>query len=385
MNFIEKVKDGQKGKNVGLSTGLKELDKFIDGIQRKAIYGVAAAPKVGKTTFVDSCFVIEPFLYYLDYLQAFPDKPLRINWIYFSFEIDRVKKEMKYAAHFMARDHGVYNFMHKGIMYPMSQRYLEGKLTDDTDLDEAGHPKVIKLTPEHMEMLKQVYANRIIPLFGEYDARGKKLKPGVIDFIEEKDNPTGLRNYLFRYAKENGEFNTEDYSTLNDQGSKVTKSRITGYRPNNDSLYTIIITDHMRKLKRERGFSMKDNMDKWIEYQVELRNWCGFTFVDVVHLNRNLANIERIRYLSELLYPTGEDVKDSGNISEEADYLLTMFNPQDEKYGIKKHFGLDLADSSGKLMYPNYRSIHLVESRDTECPAHMQVNMYGNINAFQSI
>lgn len=379
MNFIDKVKDGQRGKNVGLSTGLKALDKTIDGIQRKAIYGIAAAPKVGKTTLTDSCFVIEPFLYYLNYMEHHPDSPLRIHWIYYSFEIDRVKKEMKYAAHFMARDYGVYNFMYNGRLYQMSQRYLEGKLTDENDLDEAGNPKVIKLLPEHLQMLKEIYTRRIIPLFGEYDTHGTKIRDGYIDFIEERENPTGLRNYIFKYANENGKFVTQKYNTLNEQGQTVTRERISGYNPNNSSLYTIIITDHVRKLKKERGFTMKENIDKWIEYQVELRNWCSFTFVDVVHLNRSLASIDRIKYLSEFLYPTGDDVKDTGNISEEADYLLTMFNPQDEKYGIKRHFKLDLEG------YPNYRSIHLVESRDTECPAHLQVNMFGNINTFQSI
>lgn len=82
---------------------------------------------------------------------------------------------------------------------------------------------------------------------------------------------------------------------------------------------------------------------------------------------------------SELLYPTGDAFKDTGNLSEEADYIITLFNPQDEKYNIKKHFGLELQN------YPNYRSIHLVESRDTDCPIHLRANMYGNINLFLPI
>ncbi len=67
------------------------------------------------------------------------------------------------------------------------------------------------------------------------------------------------------------------------------------------------------------------------------------------------------------------------NLSEECDYLLTLFNPTDEKYGLDVHFGNVLSD------YPNYRSIHLVESRDTECPMHLAVQMYGNIKHFKPI
>ena len=372
MNFVAKVKKGQEGKNKGLSTGLKPLDRAMDGIQKRSIYCVAAAPKVGKTTLVDFCFMLEPYLYYLEYKRLNPDSPLRINWIYFSFEIDRVKKELKFAAYFMFKDYGIANFWHNGTLYAMSARYLEGRLTDMDD-------NVILLQPDHFEKLKEIYEKRIIPIFGRYDENGNKLTNGVIDFIEERDNPTGLRNYLFSYAKENGEFIEVKYKTTDDHGSPVVKTRITGYKEKDPNLVTIIITDHMRKLKRERGYVMKENIDKWVEYQVEFRNWCSFTFVDVIHINRNISNIERIKFLSEFLYPTGEDVKDTGNLSEEADYIITLFNPQDEKYKITKHFKLELEG------YPYYRSIHLVESRDTNCPEHMQVNMFGAYNVFSPI
>lgn len=380
MNFVQVVENGQRGKNMGLSTGMIPLDKALNRIQKKAIYAVAAGPKVGKTTFVDYAFVIQPYLYYMKHMLAHPESKLKIRWIYFSFEIDRVKKELKYAAYYFAHDYGVYDFMYRGRYFKMSPSYLEGKMLDETDLDEAGEPRVIKISPEHMEMLKKIYVQRIIPMFGKYDENGTKVQEGMIDFIEEKDNPTGLRNYLLAYAKQNGQFLEVPYKTTDEKsGREVTKNRIIGYSEKNSELMTIVVTDHMRKPKRERGYTLKENIDKWVEYQVELRNWCKFTFVDIIHLNRSLSNIERTKILGEFLYPTGDDIKDTGNLSEEADYILTMFNPQDEKYGIKKHFGIEL-DS-----YPNYRSIHLVESRDTECPNHLRTSMYGNVNMFQPI
>ena len=66
MNFKEKFKNGIAGLNSGLPTGLTAIDIAIGGIQKKAIYGVAAGPKVGKTTFSDFSFVISPYLYYLE-------------------------------------------------------------------------------------------------------------------------------------------------------------------------------------------------------------------------------------------------------------------------------------------------------------------------------
>jgi hypothetical protein len=367
MNFIEEFIKGQQGKNFGLSTGLPKFDKAIGGIQRKAIYGVAASPKAGKTTFVDQCFVIEPYLYHINNKE----KNLDIDWIYFSFEIDRIKKEFKYAASFFYRDYGLSEFTYNDNVYEISSNYLLGKMQDDLG-------NIIPVSTTHKEILKEIYYNKIVPLFGEYDKGGKKIKAGAIDFIEEKNNPTGIRNYLLNYAKNNGEFIFEEYEIV-ENGVKIKKKRISGYKPKNPDKYTIVILDHIRKMNYERGFSMKENIDKMLSYQCELRNWCGFTFIDVAHMNRSLANTERIKFMAEQLYPTGDDIKDSGNLSEDCDFLITLFNPQDEKYNIKKHFGLDLEN------YPKYRSIHLVESRDTECPIHLRSNMYGNINLFKQI
>jgi len=126
-------------------------------------------------------------------------------------------------------------------------------------------------------------------------------------------------------------------------------------------------------------------VDKYVEYQVEFRNWCGFTFVDIIHLNRNLSDISRLKYNSEFLYPTGDDIKETGNLSEDSDYVFTLMNPNDEKYGINKHFGLQIKSTSNDELYPGYVSLHLVESRDTECPAHFRTIMKGNVNVFESL
>lgn len=375
MNFVIEYEKGQRGENFGLSTGINSLDIAMNGVQRKAIYSIGAPPKAGKTTFLDFAFVLSPYL-------LSPDE--EIHWIYYSFEIDRVRKEFKYACYFLYHDYGVNLIQlpegstHKGSnSIAISPDYLMGKVRDDNG-------NLIPVQKEIESVLMEVYKNRIVPLFGDYDDKGNKITDGVIDFVEERDNPTGLRNYVLDYANENGEFIFQPYTTT-EKGQKVEKQRIVGWKPDNPKKYVIIITDHVRKPRRERGYTEKENIDKWIEYQVELRNWCGFTFVNIIHTNRNLSSVERMKYNSEFLYPTGDDLKGTGNLSEESDFVITMFNPNDERYSIKTHFGLQLRDIDGGELHPHYRSIHLVDSRDTECPQHLQVNMYGNINSFDKI
>lgn len=369
-NFVETFKQGLAGLNFGLSTGIPALDEAINGLQRKTSIGLVAAPKVGKTTFADFAFVINPYLY-LESIGKLND----VQFIYFSYEIDRISKEFKYAAFFMAYDFQVYNFMYKGKLYLMTKDYLMGKLIHR----EGDNKEPILVTVDHQEMLKTIYLNRIIPLFGEYDATGRKIREGKIRFISEPDNPTGMYKFLLKYARATGTVVEESFTTLNDKGKDEVKTRVVSYTPNNPNIYTIIITDHIRKLRRERGFNMKENVDKWLEYSTELRNLCSFVFINVAHSNRGIANIDRLKFAGEFIFPTADDVKDTGNLAEESTILMTLFNPNDEKYNLDRHFGLELKE------YPNYRSLHITESRDTECPAHIQLNMYGGINMFEGI
>jgi hypothetical protein len=73
------------------------------------------------------------------------------------------------------------------------------------------------------------------------------------------------------------------------------------------------------------------------------------------------------------------------NVAEDCDYLFTIFNPNDERYKLSKHFGEIIKDSKGNPLYPNLRTIHLVESRHCMFPQHFKTEMKGNVKSFQKI
>jgi hypothetical protein len=376
MNFIETFKLGQKGQNKGLALGpgLETISRAINGLQQKMIYGIAAAPKVGKSTLTDSGFVIGPLLYAAQ-------NNIPIEYTYFSYEIDRISKEYDFAAYFLAYDHQIFEItLPEGITHEgksvidISADYLLGKLQDDNG-------NTILVNNDIKDRLIDVYEQRITKLFGRYAVNGTQMERGYITFIEEKDNPTGVRNYILDYASKRGKFNYVEFK--NSDGKKG--KRIIGYNPYNPEKFNVFVIDHLRKLIPERGFQIKQTVDKMIEYQVELRNWCGYTFIDIIHLNRSMADVQRGRMMGDMLYPNSDDIKDTGNLSEEANHLFTMMNPNDDKYNLRKHFGADIKDTKGNYLYPNMRSIHLVESRHTYYPQHFRVNMYGNIKQFEQL
>lgn len=369
MNFVETFQQGKAGKIFGLTTGIDALDKAINGIQRKTSIGLVAAPKVGKTTLCDYSFLISPYLQ-CEKLGILDN----VEWIYYSYEIDRISKEFKVASFFMYHDYDIFSYMYKGVEYQMDQDYLMGRKLHQDPITKAF--ELIKVSEEHEEMLKAIYLKRIIPIFGEYAVDGTQIRKGKVQFIEDPENPTGINKYLMHYAEKNGKFVKQPYHTFDDNKKPVVRERIIGYTPHNPDKFTIVIMDHVRKLRRERGFTLKENIDKWLEYSTFLRNICSYTFINICHSNRQLANVDRLKYAGEYIFPTADDVKDTGNIAEESTILMTMFNPNDEKYNLKSHFDVNLES------YPDYRSIHITESRYTECPAHIQTSMYGGVNLF---
>ena len=293
-----------------------------------------------------------------------------------------ITKEFDYSAYFLYHDHDIDLIqLPEGVtvkgetVIEVSSDYLRGRLQDDNNNTV--------LVPQYIEdKLKIVYRERIIPLFGEFSAEGVQLSFGRIRIIEEKDNPTGLRNYLFDYAEREGSFVKQSYFSKKEN---KTKERIIGYNTQKPEKYTICVTDHLRKLKKERGYTLKENIDKWIEYQVEIRNWCNFTFVDIIHLNRSMSDIARAKFMGDRLYPTSEDIKDTGNLSEEANHILTMFNPNDDKYNLRTHFGVEIKTLKNEILYPLVKTLHLVESRHTWYPQHFRYNMKGNVKSFEPL
>lgn len=376
MNFIKKFVDGQAGRNKGLTTGISPLDETLGGIRKYHSYGLAAAPKCGKTTLADYCFVISPYLQMLR--QGTLD---RLDIIYFSYEIDRISKEFKFAAFFFFYDFGINQYTFNNEIYDIDQDYLMGAKTYVSGKNEKGEDirEVIPVSAEHKEMLKNIYYNRIIPIFGEYDDRGNQIKPGKVLVIEEQDNPTGMYKYLLNYARKHGTFKIEKYKVSDEKGKVEEKERIVGFEDKTPDTYRIIVTDHIRKLLLERGFTMKQNIDKWLEYTTILRNRCGYIPVNICHSNRGVANVQRLQHAGEMIFPTADDVKDTGNLAEESTVLMTLFNPHDEKYNLERHMGVELKQ------HLRYRSLHITESRYTECPVHIQLNMFGNINYFSPL
>lgn len=331
LDFLGEVEQGRKGVYKGLKGGLERFDKFTNNIQKSTYYLIGAAPKSGKTGFLDHRFVIQA------YLQN-PDA--KINWIYFSYEISKLEKMAKFCAYFI--------------------RELYGDLVDSNIILSRGENK---LSDELHEKVIHIYKDYVEPLFKR------------IQFYEDRENPTGIYFKLLEYAKKHGEF---IYTPYTDDSGKE-RQKITGYKENDPELYTIVIADHIGLLSLEKGYDKKANIDKLSSYFVWMRNICKFTPVIVSQFNRDLGKVDRLKFNGESLQPTLEDFKDSSNTSEDASMVIAIFNAGLYPH-IEKHLGYNI-----KEIGKGYRSLHILASRNTESGVNIGLHLEGETGRFSEL
>ena len=219
--------------------------------------------------------------------------------------MDRVSMEFDFCSHFLYHDFGIvyYNLPDKITVkgenkIAISAAFLMGQIQDDNE-------DIVKVPQDIFEKIQIIYEKRIVPLFGEYSVDGILIKPGKIMFIENSENPTGIYKELFKYASHRGTFNYHKYI----KGDKE-ESKLVSYTPNNPESYVIVVLDTIRRGSEESGFGIIETVDRTIEYETILRKLLGYTFVNIVHLNRDMADIERLKFMGDLIYPQPELIKD---------------------------------------------------------------------------
>lgn len=348
MNFIESVEAGQRGINAGFNIGLDKLNEDISGLTKGMNLVIAGESKSGKTSFAVDQFI----------LSVVERNDVNINnlkYIFFSFEISRIETEAKLASYFIKKEYNK-NF---------STKYILGRDKKN------GKPNL--LSDSDFQLVQNVYKKHIIPIMGEYNSNNERVREGLIDFIEDKCTPEKVLDILYSTAIKNGSFTFEQY---HNEATNKMEQRVSGYIPKDPNKLIVVILDHIRLVSRN-GKSLKEAMDETHGYITDYARICKFACITLVHLNRSISDIERIKYLKDSLYPTQDEIKDSSNLAENVTDLITIFNPADDKYKLKTHFGVDLENNDN-----NYRSVHLVLARYNTCPIHYQCHFEGSIGAF---
>ncbi len=331
MSFEElkvEVAKGLEGRNVGIPMGFNRLNKYI-GIRKSVYTLIGGLTGSGKTSFVDDCYVLNPYDWYISKENK---TDIKLKIIYRSMERSRVYKLAKWTSRKI--------FIEQGVTIPISK--LLG-WTNRMNHDEHD-------------------------LFLMYEDYFNKMKE-VVTIIDGPENPIGIAKDLKTYAEERGEIIQID---------KYNKR----YIPHNENEVTIVILDHIGLLKLTKDLPTKKQViDKMSSELRHIRDFYGYTPVVISQFNRDIANPIRIK--NGDVEPNLEDFKDSSQTQEDAEIVLALFDPM--RYKVEDPSGYDLNKLKDDAGAKYYRSLRLIKNSMGSDDLRIGLGFYGEIGMFKEL
>lgn len=301
----------------------KRFSNDFVGIEQGQYVVVTAPTKGSKSQFTNFMYVFTPILYAYNN----PDK-IDLKIIYFTLEENADRIVQRFMSFLL-------NYLSKGEIR-ISPRDLRSTSNDKP------------LPEEILNILKSEEYIKILKFF-----------ENTIDFISDGCNPTGMYKICRDYALSQGKVITKKVKY-----GEVEFDKFDNYISNNPKLYKIIITDHIALIEKERGFTDKQAIDKWSEYEVKyLRNRYGFTCVDIQQQAFEGEGIEAQK-LGKIEGSVGS-LGDSKYTARNANLVLGLFSPF--KFELPQYKGYDITKFKD-----NIRFLKVYVNRDGEmgglCP-----------------
>lgn len=274
-----RIEEGLEGKYEGLSNGFNRLNNYIFGVQRKCKTLIGGNSGTGKTTLCD--FMVS------NAIQDAENKNIELDVFYYSYEIDKVTKQCNWLSSIIYNKYGV------------------------------------TIPPERIKGLGQ---NRLSPYeLGLVNSEIPNMEKmfSKINFYFKPENPTGMYHTLWQFGSKHGTLFYENYT--DSEGNQ--KKKIVNFKPTNPDWQCLVVVDHLSLLNLERGFSVKENIDKWSEYCVQLSNQFGMSFFNISQFNDSLSSVERSKFKGIDLSPQQSDFKNTRNPYDDSDVVLGLMNP----------------------------------------------------------
>lgn len=282
---LNKVFDGLVGKNKGVPTSSRMLNKWITNIQKERIYIISGSSGSGKTSFANELYVFSMFDEYIKHDKIKPEI------IYFSFEMTKENLIGKLICRWL---YNKYN-----IVISPNQLFSYG---------DYKCPKKI------IDIVKQEDCQEYISKFEEV-TKVYDISMGVDEIVSILDN----------IGNKNGERKEKD------NGFKT-------YVEYEENKHVLVVIDHAALVKLSPGKSKKSTIDDLTPHLIRVRKQYKFSIVILQQLNRNISSTDRLK-LDQML-PNDADLKETSDLYDACDVCIGIFNPF--KYRIPRTFGYDI-------------------------------------------
>lgn len=335
--LLNAVDKGREGENDGIPIPFSRLSQYIPNIQKKTYYLIGGATKSGKTSLADDIFLYGAYDHYKKLKDSGTLDGLELDLDYFSFEIDTESKLAKGVSRKLWHDYG--------IIADSKTILSKGKFHCNDEIYQ-----LVRGCRDYFNDLED-----------------------ILTISDSVDNPTGINKYLIKKAEKNG---TIVKKNINKDPEGEPIYRFSHYIPNNTKRYHLYFVDHLALTMEERGFSLKQTMDKVSSYAVALRNNFSMTPIIVQQMSFEASNDDRFK--SNRLAPTLRDFGDSRYPSRDCNVAMALFNPYSlhvenfHNYNIVK-----LGDS--------YRNLEILANRDGEPNINVGLNFIGPCGTFREL
>lgn len=343
-SLIDRVINNLESRRNNILTGninsipspFKRFRNDFIGIEQGQYVVVTAPTKGSKSQFTNYMYVFTPVLY----AYHNPDK-VDLKIIYFTLEenADRIVQR---------------------FMSFLLNHLSDGKIRiSPRDLRSTDNEK--PLSQEILNILRSEEYKRILDFFEK-----------SVEFISDGCNPTGMYKICRDYALSQGAIVNKKVKYGDDEFEKFDT-----YIPNNPKLYKLIITDHIALIEKERGFTDKQAIDKWSEYEVKyLRNRYGFTCIDIQQQAFEGEGIEAQK-MGKIEGSIGS-LGDSKYTARNANIVLGLFSPF--KFELPQYKGYDITK-----FRDNIRFLKVYVNRDGEMGGVCPLFFDGAVCQFQEL
>jgi hypothetical protein len=334
----DEICNGVKGKNSGIPMGFNRLNKYL-GLRKSIYTTIGAAAGCGKTSLVDCAYVLNPYDWYIKNKDKATTN-VKFEAIYFSMERKKTYKLAKWLCLKIWKEEHIL-------------------ITTDELLS----------WQNTLDKKKQEVAKFYIDNYFK-----EMTESGVITIIDGQQNPTGIYKFMKAHALKRGK--VEEISEFENR-----------YIPNDDNLITNVIHDHAGKTKNENiggKYDKKLSIDKASEYYCWARDYLGYSPIMINQFNRtSYQDIQFSKKEGGDPDPTVEYWKDSGNVIEDCDVAISLFNPY--KYSLEEYMGYKINDFTDGQGNNKFRGLKIIKNSYGTDNLRIGLGFLGEVSLFKEL
>ena len=338
----KKIEDRKKhiedGKINSIPLPFPRFSKEFIGTEQRKMIVVTSFTKGSKTQFVSNVFIFNNIFY----AYYNPDK-IRIR--FFMYLLEETKEDM--VLRFMSH-----------LIYKLSDYTME--ISPEQLLSSNNVP----ISKEVLDIMDSEEFNKIMDFFEAHV------------FFSDSSNPTGVYTECLSYAKEHGKIHTVRKKYKDELGDIKEVDAFDWYEQDDPEEYRILIVDHVSLLSQERGFTLKQSIDKLGEYCILLRDRYNFTSILIQQQNTDQESLDA--YKMQRLRPSVAGLADSKYTARNCNILIGLFSPM--RFELPSYKGYNI-----EILKDNVRFCEIILNRGGNMGGMVALYFNGKVCDFKEL